>query len=705
MISSTKLKKSNTSENPLSLYDPLEALVKSRKKTKTIEKLNGANINTINDLLWCFPLRAIPTPPLQDFSALIEDELFKGEGIIQGVRITPAFQKGKGRAPLANISANVKDLHSNKTLILQWFNAYPNLKNKIQGMQGESICFMGKPGTYRNQFQIVSPDLLDEDLKHHQYFIVQYPTINGLAPQFVKKIVDLIPDEIFENYHEYLSDKELYEKNFSSLPNAFRIMHGKGIKPTEYSKDAKKAARRRLAFEEFLNEQLRFQIRKSEREREQAPVFETNYLERYKKLFPFELTEDQNNVINDIQNDLKAGTPMARLIQGDVGSGKTAVALISSLIVAEGGAQVALMCPTEALASQHFHTFNEILSEKNIEVGLLLGSLKSKEKNEVNVKLQSGEIDIVIGTHALFQKSVKFKNLGLAIIDEQHKFGVNQRLKLVEKGEGCHSLLLTATPIPRSLSLTQFGDLDISVIKSMPAFRKEIKTRIVEPGNFEKFLSFMNTRISMGEQAYLVVPAIEENPEMDIAALDKVTKRFKGFFPNFSIDSLHGQLPGEEKLSIFHRFLRQETQLLISTSVIEVGINNPNATVMAILNPERFGLSSIHQLRGRVGRGDKPGFCFLIVDKTSLVNIPRLKVIEQTQDGFKIAEADLEIRGQGDLFGTSQSGGVIRKIANIIEDQDILFQVKEALPKLLSNQIIKDKQILIEKEKYVLNTV
>lgn len=693
------------SNSEVSLNDPLESLVKSRKKTKTIEKLNGANIHTVRDLLWCFPLRAYPTPPLQDFSQLEEDILFKGEGIIQGVKVTPSFQRGKGRVNLCNITANVKDVNSPLTILLQWFNTYPNMRTKLQGMQGSEICFMGKPGTYREQFQIVNPDFIEEEFKNERKFIVQYPTINGLAPQYTKKIIDLIPSSTFELFEEYLQESTIEEKDFLSLPMAFRVMHGRDLDAQSYSADIKERSRRRLAYEEFLTEQLKFQLRKTERILEPAPVFKCSNLNELKSLFPFELTADQNSVIHEIENDLQAGTPMARLIQGDVGSGKTAVAIISAMIVANNGAQVAIMCPTEALASQHFNSFQQTLKDENIKVGILLGGMKQKQKTEVNRQLKAGEIDIVIGTHALFQESVAFKKLGLAVIDEQHKFGVNQRLKLVGKGEGCHSLLLTATPIPRSLSLTQYGDLDISLIKTMPASRKEIKTRIVEPNNFEKFLSFLQTRIGMNEQAYLVVPAIEENPELDIAALDKVTKRFKGFFPNMIIESLHGQMPGDEKLEIFHRFMDKKIQLLISTSVIEVGINNPNATVMGILNPERFGLSSIHQLRGRVGRGEKPGFCFLIVDKNSLVSVPRLQVIEKTQDGFKIAEADLEIRGQGDLFGTNQSGGVIRKVANIIEDQKILFQVKDDLPGLLNNPVIQKLQTQLEKEKYVLNTV
>lgn len=690
----------------LTLSSPLEHLVKSRKKTKTIEKLNQAGIQTVHELLWILPLKTIKTPKVQSFDLIEEDELFKGQGILTGVRTSPSFQKGKGRVRLWNITANIQDKFSSHTLVLQWFNTYPNLKQKLDKLIQSEIIFMGKIGTYKEQYQIVSPDLIERDNDDNS-IIIQYPTINGVSNPHLKKLFNSVPHSLFEEIEEFLSETELSERELISLPVAFKVLHGKISHQEELNKDVICQAKDRLIYEEFLNEQIKFKLRKKERNQRNAQIIDCTDLnfESFLKLFPYQLTDDQKASLQNIREDLKSGHPASRLIQGDVGSGKTTVAIVAALICLEQGYQVALMCPTEALASQHYKTIKDLLSSTNFKIGLLTGSLKPKEKAELSLKLKSGDINFVIGTHALFQDSISFHKLGLSIIDEQHKFGVNQRLKLLAKGDNTHCLLLSATPIPRSLSLTQFGDLDISIIKTMPAFKKEIKTRIVEPHNFEKFLTFINTRLNMHEQGYIVVPAIEDNPEMDFQALESVFEKFKKFFPHTRIDFLHGQMSGEAKQLVFDEFMNHEIDLLVSTSVIEVGINNLNATFMGIINPERFGLSSLHQLRGRVGRGGKPGFCFLVVDKENMNNIPRLKVIENTTDGFKIAEADLHIRGQGDLFGINQSGGVIRKIANIIEHEAILYQVCKDIDQFNDRATLKQKFAHLLEESYVLNTI
>ena len=402
--------------------------------------------------------------------------------------------------------------------------------------------------------------------------------------------------------------------------------------------------------------------------------------------------------------DLKSGHPMMRLVQGDVGCGKTIVAYLASRVVTQLGHQVALMCPTEALAQQHFESFKQLAPEISIE--LLLGSTKAKDKKLLLTKLKNGEINIVIGTHALFQDSVGFHKLGLAIIDEQHKFGVEQRLKLVAKGEGTHSLIMTATPIPRTLSLAQYGDLDISTIKMMPLGRKGIKTRITEKQNYDKYVEFVKSRLMQKEQAYFVFPAIEESETMDLQNVKESLNKYQESFRAFKVEMLHGKMRPEEKQKVVQDFRDQKIHILISTSVIEVGINIPNSTIMSIYNPERFGLSSLHQLRGRVGRGEKAGFCFLVLDK----ELPpdsyhRLEVIEQNLDGFVIAEEDLKFRGEGDLFGVDQSGSVTsKKLANFLTHTSILEQVvadverlKETRPDILSpifEKLAKDQKIL-----------
>jgi ATP-dependent DNA helicase RecG len=355
---------------------------------------------------------------------------------------------------------------------------------------------------------------------------------------------------------------------------------------------------------------------------------------------------------------------MIRLLQGDVGSGKTCIAIFSACLAIKSGYQVALMCPTEALAQQHFFEIKSTLGNiYSIEV--LLGNLKESQKSLIKDQLRKGLINLIIGTHALIQDSVQFQKLGLCIIDEQHKFGVNQKKKLVEKSIGSHSLYMSATPIPRTLKLAQYGQIDISIIQELPANKKEIKTKLVNKENFNKYLNFLNTRLTMGEQAYIVVPLINSSSQDDDNEiyLKSISKKFKSIFPEFNIQEYHGEQTMAVKEDTLKSFARGDINILIATSIIEVGINITNATVMTIFRPERFGLSSLHQLRGRVGRGGKPGFCFIIQDgRWSEQTEQRVKIFEKTTNGFIIAEEDLRIRGEGDIIGTKQSGNSPLKI-------------------------------------------
>lgn len=670
------------SSNEIHWNSPLKTLTGGRK-SKTVDKLQSRGIHSLYDLLWILPLRTTPLPKVQSFSGLHEDSLFKGVGKVLSARDQANFKAmGKGRTPLSNVTLTVQDRFSSHFMNLKWFNCYPSQVKALKDMT--HIYFMGNVSTFMNEFQMISPEVDEITSIDYEKPIeawrendkdqlkVTYPTVDGISPHHLGGIFDKIPSALWDKIPESLPPTVLEERNLIGLSEAFKIIHGK-IEPLEFSEQKVDLAKERLIYQEFFQEQVKIKLRKKFLKAKPGIQIHDNSWAELSHIFPYNLTSDQEGALADIKKDLLSGQPMMRLIQGDVGSGKTSVALIAAMAMAKEGFQTAIMCPTESLALQHFLTFKELLKE-DFNIDILLGSQSKKEKEEVVNKLKDHSTQIVIGTHSLIQDSVSFSKLGLSIIDEQHKFGVEQRLKLVNKGEGSHCLLMTATPIPRSLSLTQYGDLDISIIKEMPSNRKGTQTRIVGPETYGKYLSFLKTRISMGEQAYVVVPAIEDNPEQDMLNLEVVLKKYHEYFPDLRIKGLHGKMKSEEKNETFVEFRDKNIDILISTSVIEVGINNPNASVMTILNPERFGLSSLHQMRGRVGRGEKPGFCFLVNDKqVSQNSLERLSVIEKNNDGFKIAEEDLRLRGEGDIFGREQSGvKSTRVLSSLIHHQQTL---------------------------------
>ncbi|MCR9203834.1 MAG: ATP-dependent DNA helicase RecG [Halobacteriovoraceae bacterium] len=684
------------SSKQINWESPLKELV-SGKKSKTVDKLIQAGFVSLQDLLWIFPLNVHRIPVTTPFSLLQEGSYFKGVGKVIASRDQANFKaKGKGRTPLTNVTLTIQDRFSQGVVSLKWFNLYPSQVKDLK--EHKHIFFTGQGSSYMGQQQILNAEVIDispEDYEkpleywqqnQEESLRVSYPTIEGISPSHLGGLIKKIPEELWQDISDPLPQEMRDNRNLLDLGNAFNILHGR-VSPEQYNEQNKQAATQRVIYDEFFQEQVKIQLRKERNQKIEAIQIQDNQWREFTSLFPYTLTEDQDRAIEEIMVDLKTGHPMMRLIQGDVGSGKTSVALISSLVFIKNGFQAAILCPTESLAFQHFLTFKALLKD-TISVDLLTGSQTKKEKEAIYQELKDGKISLVVGTHALIQDKVEFQNLGLSIIDEQHKFGVEQRIKLLNKGKGSHCLLLTATPIPRSLSLTQYGDLEISVIKSMPSNRKGTQTRIVNPETYQKYLSFVKTRLSMKEQVYVVVPAIEDNPEQDMLNLEVVLKRFKEYFPEFNVVGLHGKMKSEEKNQALMDFREKKIDLLVSTSVIEVGINNPNATIMTILNPERFGLSSLHQMRGRVGRGDKPGFCFLVNDKViSPHSMERLRVIESSTDGFKIAEEDLRIRGEGDLFGREQSGvKSTRVLASLIEHQETLENAKEDLSSIMAEQ-------------------
>jgi ATP-dependent DNA helicase RecG len=692
------LKKLST--NNLSWKSSITALCSTPSKpTKTIQKLLSAHINTIEDLLWILPLRVTKLPDVLPFAEIKIGSFFKGSATVITVDISPVFGKrGKNKVQLYNATAVVKDNLSNTFLNLKWFNSYPNIKNQLEGLN--NFTFLGIVSDYKGIPQIVNPSLNPKESENG--ILIEYPTVNGISGTHLKSVINKIPNELWKKPLDYFTKELSQELSIESLNHSFMHIHGK----SNYDKDKYNKAKEDLIYFEFLKDQLKVVARKMSTKSISAPKIEVNYesIDEFIKTFPYQLTDDQSKVCSEIFNDFQQGHPMMRIVQGDVGCGKTTVAIVAALSVAISGGQVAIMCPTEALAQQHFKTFNELLS-KDYTIDILVGSTKNSQRKLIQERLNNNETKILVGTHSLFQDSVTFSKLQLAIIDEQHKFGVEQRVRLVSKGEGTHCLLMSATPIPRTLQLAQYGDLDISTIKTIPSNRKGTQTRIIKTETYEKYLSFVKTRVELGEQIYIVVPAIEDNEENDLKNIEKIEQLYKNYFPSFSIQALHGKMNSDDKNSVLKDYNAGIINILISTSVIEVGINVLNATVMAIYNPERFGLSSLHQLRGRVGRGQKAGFCFLIPDSNiSTEGIKRLKVVEKSHDGFEIAEADLKNRGEGDLFGSSQSGNIsANKIANIFEHFAILEivqrdvqKVKNTKPELfipLLEELARDKKI------------
>ena len=470
---------------------------------------------------------------------------------------------------------------------------------------------------------------------------------------------------------------------------------------SEYEK-ARSEAHRRLIFEEFFWVSFALQLKRGERRKEpKGTIIEISdkTFTRIKSLLPFTLTGAQERVIKRIFDDMQSDAPMNRLVQGDVGSGKTIVAFLAMFAAMENGYQTALMAPTEILAEQHARNAKKIFADTPYRVDLLTGSLRAAEKRKVQKDIAAGEIHAVIGTHAVIQEAVEFERLGLAVVDEQHRFGVLQRAQLRERGFNPDILVMTATPIPRSLAMTVYGDLDVSVIDELPPGRTPIKTVVVGEDKRDGVYKGIEREIKLGRQVYVVYPLIEESEKMDLKAATKMYEELCGkIFPNYNVGLLHGKMKAAEKEAIMQDFITGKLNILVSTTVIEVGVDVPNASLMIIEHAERFGLSQLHQLRGRVGRGAEQSFCVLLTgDKRTAVARERLGIMEETTDGFRIAEKDLEIRGQGEILGTRQSGVQTFKIGNIIRDLEILeLARKEAEIYLTSKRLTKETSMLIE---------
>lgn len=582
-----------------------------------------------------------------------------------------------------------------------WFNQ-PYLKDYLR--KGQKVVLYGKVERH-DKLQITQPEyeLLkgdDTDSIHIGRIAPIYASTSGLSQRYLRSLLF----QAVTNYCKLLAEKlPTYMQAREKLVDIKFAIHNIHF-PASF--DNLEKAYRRIVFEEFFLLQLALAVKKKNvKLKEDAPSHRIGgeLVDAFKRSLPFELTQAQKKAVADIERDMSSGKPMNRLLEGDVGSGKTIVAAYGLALTVQNGFQGCIMAPTEVLARQHFISLSEFLMPLGVNVALLVGGADPKTKREIYSDIKEGNIDIVVGTHAVIQESVEFKKLGLAVIDEQHKFGVTQRAILKQKGYSPHILIMTATPIPRTLALTVYGDLDISIIREMPKGRKPIATYWVEESKRSKVYGFIKEELSKGRQAYVICPLIEESRGSQVqgqavwdgrqGAVSMFEKLKSEEFRDFEVGLLHGRMPSKEKESVMKDFKKGKIKVLVSTIVIEVGIDVPNASVMLIENAERFGLAQLHQLRGRVGRGEHESYCILLADPKTEEASQRLKAVEGTLDGFQIAEADLDIRGPGEFFGTRQHGLPEIRFGNILKDFDIMEAArKEAFGLVAADPGLKEER-------------
>jgi ATP-dependent DNA helicase RecG len=542
---------------------------------------------------------------------------------------------------------------------------------------GEEYLFFGKItlGKYSAR-EMISPMFM----KTTQSVDIKpiYPRSKNITSKMVQSAVKNALDSIDE-IPEYLPENIIKRYELASLDNAIRDIH------FPKNDEALQKARDRLIFDELFILQLSLLCLRNENiEITTNNIVSKSYIDEFFDLLPFEPTNAQKRAVTEAISDMQSGKQMNRLLQGDVGSGKTAVAAAIVYTASKNGMQSALMAPTEVLATQHFETFKRLFENTGITCELLVGSTKAKDKKEIKERLKNGEIDLIIGTHAIIQEDVEFDRLGLVITDEQHRFGVKQRTGLCSKGENPHVFVMSATPIPRTLALIFFGDLKVSILDELPPGRQKIDTYAVKSAKRGSMFEFIRNHLDMGYQAYIVCPLVEESELMQgIMSAEEYYKKAQAPFNGYKLDLLHGKMTPKKKDEVMMKFKNGETQLLISTVVIEVGVDVPNAVIMVVENAERFGLSQLHQLRGRVGRGKAKSHCILVTDATGDEAAARMKIMCETTDGFKIADEDLKLRGPGDFFGTRQHGLPKLRIADILTDTKILMQTQELARELM----------------------
>jgi len=674
--------------------------------TSLAAKFGKLGVKTVRDLLYFFPHRHLDYSQLKYISQLSEGEEQTIVANVWQAKVTSLGGRQGTEAIVGDETGNIR---------VVWFNQ-PYLAKKL--VTNTRIVLSGRVSLFKGQHVFQSPEwetVESKDLIHTARLVPVYPLTQGLRPRQVRKLMKGVIDQWAGQAEDFLPPELRERCNLLELPQALSQAH--------YPEDeaAKDRARVRLAFDELFLLQLGVMSKKRDwQEGQPGSPFnvEAPELETFLKSLPFELTVAQRKVLGELMDDLQKPQPMCRLLQGEVGSGKTVVATAALLLAAASGTQGAFMAPTEILAEQHFATICELLSRvgqmggedylrtysglfpRPLNLALLIGDINQARKQEIQQHIQEGEVDIVVGTHALIQKGVEFSRLGLVVVDEQHRFGVEQRSALRQKGFNPHMLVMTATPIPRTLALTLYGDLDISVIDELPPGRQVVKTKWLKPQQRDSAYAFIRRQVAEGRQAFIICPLIEESEAIVAqAAVAEYERLSQQVFLDLRLGLLHGRLSSAEKDEVMNRFRSGELDILVSTPVVEVGIDVPNAAVMMVESADRFGLSQLHQFRGRVGRGQEQSYCMLLAENPSEVGRERLDIIENVQDGFQLAEEDLKLRGPGEFFGTRQSGLPDLRMAKLSDvallevarrEAIKLFEIDSALGKAENSLLAKE---------------